>query len=170
MANALQKSFCPCKGKQCLWQTGNLCCTACRRIRSKVLHRDLTSLTSPYSAFILRCHSPVIFVRGGVTYARRCGGPKPRPGPFRSLEWFPKVSRHFCRIHPLDPDEQSLLQYAYFQEGAIIASLLKQLAGVYRTRASLRHVVLAFAASSLPPEKFENRVEFHKAQACTRLK
>lgn len=61
-----------------------------------------------------------------------------------------------------------LLQSAYSTVGKIESSLFKILVveyGVALPCLSLRHAILAFAASDLPPEQFGDKVEFHTQQA-----
>lgn len=62
-----------------------------------------------------------------------------------------------------------LLQYAYSVKDLRTATYFKQLALVYGTaisHRSLRHAILAYAASELPPDTFRQKMEYHKSRVC----
>ena len=72
----------------------------------------------------------------------------------------------------MDAEDVSILQYSYSQSVTLTASLIRQIAvefGLAIAPASLRHAILAYAASRLPAQYFARKFEFHKVQARRRL-
>jgi hypothetical protein len=65
----------------------------------------------------------------------------------------------------IEPEEVLLLQYAYSLEGTLISSLFKQYAMVYGpaiSNMSLRHTVIAYAASESLSPHIREKIEDHK--------